>query len=115
MKKDKDKSKKNALEIAFATIFYLYPFFVIGLYYLGYSATFYICSFLMLIFELIFLIVRAKYGLWKENLLSLILLFIGSEIGYLMARNIIDGICLGVNLLIIGSMVAIYITKKNKT
>lgn len=98
-------------------LYYFYPFLMIGVYFIGWKTLFYICVVPLIILTIFLYFIQIKYDYWKFAILPFLTLIIVSEIGYLLTGNIIDGILMGINLLVIvggiENLIQYYINKDN--
>lgn len=106
MKNGNSENKRNFSWIDM--FFYLYPFIMIGAYFVGYKTLFYIFVIPILIVAGLGLITNLKYSNWKVAVIPVISLLIFSEIAYLITKDIFDGFCMGCYLsLAVGAIVGI--------
>ncbi len=102
---DKDKSNNSRLEHWLVMFFYLYPFLMIGTYYIEWKTLFYVGIIPMLILFVVNIYWKFKHINFISGILPIVYFIIFSEIGYLITKAIFDGICMGFYVsLIIGSI-----------
>lgn len=106
---------KRGINFWFTIVFSLYPFLMIGAYYIGWKVLFYVCVIPILLIGIINIIGKFKYANWKYALFAILTLFIMSEIGYLITKNVIDGICMGCYISLIVGVIESFVNKsRNK-
>lgn len=92
----------------------IFSILMIGAYFIGWKTLFYIGVIPLLVLEVFIVGVQIKYGNWKLALVPFLTLVITSEIGYLITKKVIDGICIGLYLMIISGAIQYLFTNKKK-
>lgn len=102
---DKEKTEKSSLEYGLNIFSYLFPFAMIGSYYMGWYILFRICAIPVLIVFIANVYGKIKYANWLSLLILMSFFLLFSIIGYYLTNSIIDGICMGSFISIISGMI----------
>lgn len=106
---EKERKGKGRFDKWFTLIFYLYPFAMIGAYYIGWNTLFYIGVIPIFFLSIVNIYGKFKYANWLTAVLPIIYFVVFSEIGYLITKNILDGVCMGCYVsIIIGTVEIIF-------
>ena len=108
---DKEKVRKNRYKNWFTIVFYLYPLIMIGFYYLGWITLFRICAIPIIIIFVVNIYGKYRYANWLLVILQLIFFLVFSEIGYIVTKKVLDGICMGCYVSIIIGAIESFIKK----
>ena len=92
MNEEKKEKHNNSW---FIPLLFLYPITMIGAYFIDWKTLFYISTIPILILVLFVLYINIKYNYWIFAILPVLTLVIVSEIGYLVTKSFVDGICMG--------------------
>ena len=83
----------------------LFPFIMIGSYFMGWISFFRICAIPIMVILLWGVVEQFKNARWALGIYHLVLLLIFLEIGYLLMDTIVDGICMGMYVGLIASFI----------